>query len=87
MNKQKVNRAVRRFAAAMKAELLKLPNMAKEPRWPGMPLSVLAVCCQWKAGLVERAINTCSLEEIQKQAVDLANYAMMIYDNASRKES
>ena len=86
MTTEEVNRAVDAFAADMRAALLKPENMAKKPQYPDMPSGPLSACCEWKAGLVTRTIHSCGPAEIMKQAVDLANYAMMLYDNARRRE-
>jgi len=88
---ESIYRVIPKFMGAMTTVLLKASNL-KKPHWSGDDNKVLVVkMCNAADTVNEELDNLLSFGEgsqkkkyLQKQCVDVANYAMMVHDNLKR---
>jgi len=66
------------FAMAME---LMLRNCDHKGGWHNTPLSTLKNCCLEQFYTLNQALSKRDFDQVQKQAVDMANFSMMIFSN------
>lgn len=86
MTAEEINRAVDTLAAEMKRVLLLPENLDKRPNWHGMRSEDLFLHLVAQQAKLGPAIDEGQIDDIKRRAVNMANYAMMIYDRVRRQE-
>jgi hypothetical protein len=79
-----VRKALEAFTSDMEQALLLPENVAKRPQWTGMDNEDLLLLMVKQEDKLLAAIRSDDPTEVSRRAVNVANYAMMIGDNARR---